>query len=163
MDDIAGRKALFEASGLTKGRVLDIGMGECGCMSFYLVRRGFQVVGIDSSSKAVHEARETAARRKCSGLFSAKRAKAEQLPFERHEFDAVIAYNSFHHMNGIGTAISEMFRVCRDRGLVIISDLHDNAPGSVELLRKIETLAAGRAKTVRRITTKHNTVFICKK
>ncbi|MDA8422759.1 MAG: class I SAM-dependent methyltransferase [Nitrospiraceae bacterium] len=163
MDDIAGRKALLEASGLTKGRVLDIGMGDCGCMSFYLARRGFQVVGIDSSSKAVHEARETAARRKCSGLFSAKRANAEQLPFERCEFDAVIAYNSFHHMNGVGKAISEMFRVCKDKGLVIISDLHDNEPGSGELLQKIERLAAGRAKNVRTIRTKHNTVFMCRK
>ncbi len=163
MDDIAGRKALLKASGLTKGLILDVGMGDCGCMSFYLVRRGFQVVGIDSSSKAVHEARETAAHRKCSGLFSAKRANAERLPFQRYEFDAVIAYNSFHHMDGIGKAISEMFRVCRDRGLVIISDLHDNAPGSADLLRKIETLAAGRAKTVRRVRTKHNTVFICRK
>lgn len=163
MDDIAGRKALLEASGLTKGRILDIGMGECGCMSFYLARRGFQVVGIDSSSKAVHEARETAARRKCSGLFSGKRANAELLPFQRYEFDAVIAYNSFHHMNGIGKAIREMFRVCKDRGLVIISDLHDNEPGSGELLRKIEKLVAGRAKNVRTIRTKHNTVFICRK
>ncbi len=34
MDDIAGRKALLEASGLKKGRVLDIGMGDCGCMFF---------------------------------------------------------------------------------------------------------------------------------
>ncbi len=163
MDDIAGRKALLEASGLTKGRILDIGMGDCGCMSFYLARKGFQVVGIDSSSKAVHEARETAAGRKCSGLFSAKRANAEQLPFQRYEFDAVIAYNSFHHMNGIGRAISEMFRVCKDRGLVIISDLCDKEPESGELLQKIEKFVAGCAKTVRTIRTKHNMVFICRK
>ncbi len=163
MDDIAGRKALLEASGLKKGRVLDIGMGDCGCMSFYLVRRGFQVVGIDSSSKAVHEARETAAGRKYSGLFSAKRANAERLPFQRYEFDAVIAYNSFHHMNGIGKAISEMFRVCKDSGLVIISDLRDNEPESGRLLRKTEKCLTSRAKTVRKIRTKHNMLFICRK
>jgi len=163
MDDIAGRKALLEASGLKEGRILDIGMGDCGCMSFYLARRGFQVVGIDSSSKAVHEARKTAASGKCSGLFAAKRANAERLPFQRYEFDAVIAYNSFHHMNRIGKAIGEMFRVCKDRGLVIISDLHDNEPGSGELLRKIGKLTAGRAKTIRTIRTKQNMVFICRK
>jgi ubiquinone/menaquinone biosynthesis C-methylase UbiE len=162
MDDIAGRKALLEASGLKKGRILDIGMGDCGCMSFYLARRGFQVVGIDSSSKAVHEARVNAASIKCSGLFAAKKANAERLPFQRNEFDAVIAYNSFHHMDGIGKAIREMFRVCKSSGLVIISDLQDNEAGSCELLRKIEKLVASRAKTVRKIKTKHNLVFICR-
>jgi len=162
MDDVAGRKALLEASGLKKGRILDIGMGDCGCMSFYLARRGFQVVGIDRSSKAVHEARVNAAGIKYSGSFEAKRANAERLPFQRNEFDAVVAYNSFHHMDGIGKAIREMFRVCKNRGLVIISDLHDNEPGSGELLRKIEKLVAGRAKTIRKVRTKHNLIFICR-
>ena len=131
-------------------------------MSFYLARRGFQVVGIDRSSKAVHEARANAASRKCSGLLAAKMAHAERLPFEREEFDAVIAYNSFHHMGGIGKAIKEMFRVCKNGGLVIISDLLDNEPGSGELLRKIEKLVTGRAKTFRKVKTKHNVVFICR-
>ena len=162
MEDIAGRKALFEASGLKKGRILDIGMGDCCCMSFFLARRGFQVVGIDRSSKAVHEARAKAANMKCSGSFVAKRANANRLTFRGNEFDAVIAYNSFHHMDGIGKAIREMFRVCKNRGLVIISDLHDNEPGSGELLRKIERLVAGRAMTVRKVRTKHNLVLICR-
>lgn len=30
LDDLGGRKALIRASGLTKGKVLDIGIGECG-------------------------------------------------------------------------------------------------------------------------------------
>ncbi len=130
MDDIAGRKALLEASGLKKGRVLDIGLGVCGCMYFYLVRRGFQVVGIDRSPHAVHEARLRAAKLRCFGSFAARKADADRLPFGNGEFDAIIAYNSFHHMDVIGKAVWEMFRVCKNNGHVIISDLLDNEPGS---------------------------------
>ncbi len=163
MDDISGRRALLHASGLKKGRILDVGMGDCCCMSFFLARRGFDVVGIDRSPHAVHEARIRSAKKRCSGSFAARKASAERLPFDREAFDGVIAYNSFHHMNGIGKAIGEMFRVCRDKGLVIISDLHDNEPGSGKLLRKIENLVAGEAKNVHTIRTKHNTVFVCRK
>ena len=35
MDDFKGREALLNASGLKEGRILDIGMGDCGCMSFF--------------------------------------------------------------------------------------------------------------------------------
>lgn len=170
MHDVAGRKALFEASGLKKGRILDIGMGDCGCMSFYLVRRGFHVVGIDRSSIAVHAARVKAANRKCSGSFAAKRANAERLPFNRNEFDAVIAYNSFHHMDSIRKVIDEMFRVCKMRGLVVISDLRENGknagehvPDTEELLRKIEKSVSEHAKSVRKVRAKHNMIFICRK
>jgi 2-polyprenyl-3-methyl-5-hydroxy-6-metoxy-1,4-benzoquinol methylase len=55
MDDLAGRKSLIKASGLKKGHILDIGMGDCGCMSFFLAKRGFNVTGIDRSSIAVHD------------------------------------------------------------------------------------------------------------
>jgi len=38
MDDLIGGEALIKASGLKKGRILDIGMGDCGCMAFFLAR-----------------------------------------------------------------------------------------------------------------------------
>lgn len=50
MDDRAGRKALLKACGIERGRVLDVGMGGCGCMSAFLAKRGFDVVGIDHST-----------------------------------------------------------------------------------------------------------------
>jgi 2-polyprenyl-3-methyl-5-hydroxy-6-metoxy-1,4-benzoquinol methylase len=57
MDDLAGRKALIKTSGLKEGCILDIGMGNCGCMSFFLAKRGFDVIGIDRSPNAVHNSR----------------------------------------------------------------------------------------------------------
>ncbi len=163
MDDISGRRALLRASGLKKGRILDVGMGDCCCMSFFLARRGFDVVGIDRSPHAVHEARMRSAKTRCSGSFTARKASADRLPFDHEAFEGVIAYNSFHHMDGIGKAVREMFRVCKNKGQVIISDPHDNGPESGILLRKIERLLAGQAQSIKELSTRHNRVFICRK
>lgn len=124
MDDLAGRKALIKASGLKEGRILDIGMGDCGCMSFFLSRRGFDVIGIDHSPNAVHDSRKDAKKEKFKGTFEARLANAENLPFKDNEFDAVSAYHSIHHMDNLKKVISEMFRVCKTSGLILISDLH---------------------------------------
>lgn len=170
MDDIAGRKRLLETSGLKQGRVLDIGMGDCACMSFFFARRGFQVVGIDRSPKAVHDARTSAAKKRFEGTFTAKMANAERLPFHHDEFDAVVSYNSFHHMDSIRKVIDEMFRVCHKKGLVLISDLYENGQkagehesDNDELLIKIEKILTKFTKSIRKIRTKHNMMFICKK
>jgi 2-polyprenyl-3-methyl-5-hydroxy-6-metoxy-1,4-benzoquinol methylase len=64
IDDLAGRKTLIKASGLKEGRILDIGMGNCGCMSFFLAKRGFDVIGIDRSPNAVHESKKDAKKEK---------------------------------------------------------------------------------------------------
>jgi ubiquinone/menaquinone biosynthesis C-methylase UbiE len=124
MDDLAGRKALIKTSGLKEGRILDIGMGNCGCMSFFLAKRGFDVIGIDRSPNAVHESRKDAKKEKFKGTFKAKLANAENLPFEDGEFDAVFAYHSMHHIDNMKKAIDEMFRVCKQGGFILIAELH---------------------------------------
>lgn len=35
MNDLEERKALIDAAEIKEGRILDIGMGDCGCMSFF--------------------------------------------------------------------------------------------------------------------------------
>ncbi len=73
-------------------------------------------------------------------------------------------------MDGIRKVINEMFRVCKNRGLVVISDLRENGKNagehehdSEELLRKIEKCVSMHAGSVRKIRTKHNMIFICRK
>ena len=113
----------------------------------------------------MHDSRVNAERKNFQGTFEAKKASAEHLPFARDEFDAVIAYNSFHHMDNIRTVIREMFRVCNKGGLVVISDLTENGEGAdaCELLASVKRQCAAYAKTVRTIRTKHNTIYVCRK
>lgn len=169
IDDLAGRKALIKASGLRKGRVLDIGMGDCGCMSFFLAKRGFNVIGIDRSPNAVHDAREDAEKKKFEGSFEAKLANAKNLPFGDNVFDAVFAYHSMHHMDNVGKVIDEMFRVCKKRGFILISDLnekgrkaYEHQSDNGEFLKKIEDSLIKYNKSIRKIKTKYNIMFICK-
>jgi len=170
MDDLSGRRALIKASMLKKGRILDIGMGDCGCMSFFLAKRGFDVVGIDRSLRAIHDSRKDARKERLRGSFEAKLANAEDLPFTDNEFDAIFSYHSMHHMDKVAKVIGEMFRVCKRRGFILISDFHEKGrraykhkPDSSHLLNRIEKSLAKHNKSVRMVRTKYNMMFICRK
>ena len=169
MDDMDGRKALLKASKIKKGRILDVGMGDCGCMSFFLAKKGFDVIGIDRSPIAIHDSRKCALKDRFKGSFQAKRANAEKMPFSNHEFDAVVAYHALHHVDNVLKVINEMFRVCRKDGHVIISDLHEKGrksyahiPDDGKLLNKIEILLSKHTKSIRKIITQNNMMFICR-
>jgi phosphatidylethanolamine/phosphatidyl-N-methylethanolamine N-methyltransferase len=169
IDDLEGRKQLLKLSRLKKGRILDMGMGECGCMSFFLAQRGFEVVGIDSSSIAVHNSRKEAELKKFNGSFQVRRMNAEKTSFEDESFDAVFSYHSMHDMPNPDKVIKEMFRVCRKGRLVVISDL--NARGRKEYghepnekyLLDVERQLKKYSQQIRRGKTDINEIFICKK
>ena len=171
MDDLAGRKVFIKALGLKKGRILDVGLGACGCMSFLLASKGFSVIGTDHSKQAIHEARENAKKKKFKGSFQSRLADAEKLPFKNNEFDAVIAYRSLHHIQNINKAIKEMFRVCRGNGVVLISDpneqelkgKYEHVPDPDRHFKTIESSLAKHTKSIIRKKTKHNKMYICKK
>jgi len=170
MDDLEGRKALIDAVGLKEGRILDIGMGDCGCMSFFLANRGFDVIGIDRSPNAVYDSRKDARKRKFKGTFEAKLADAENLPFGDNEFDAVFSYHSMHHMDNLNKVVDEIFRVCKNGGFVLISDLHEEGrkkyehePDNGEFLKRMEDCLTRYAISIQKIRTKYNMMFICKK
>ena len=170
MDDIAGRKALIKASGLKKGYILDVGLGACGCMSFFLAGKGFKVIGTDYSKQAVHDARVSAKQKKFKGDFQARLANAEKLPFTKNEFDAVIAYRSLHHISNVKKAIAEMFRVCKKNGFVLISDpnekeliKYEHILDAQEHFKRIEVALIKYTELIKKAKTKHTNMFICKK
>lgn len=170
MEDTSGRMVLIRASGLKKGRILDVGMGGCGCMSFFLAKRGFDVVGIDHSPRAVHIARMDAKKKRFRGSFEAKLANAENLPFPDNEFDAVLSYHSMHHMDNVEKVIDGIFRVSKRGGLILISDLHEEGrkaykhkPDICNLFKRIEKSLAKYARSVRKVRSKYNMMFICRK
>ena len=170
MDDLVARKTLIKAAGLKGGRILDIGMGDCGCMSFFLAERGSHVIGIDRSPNAVHKSRHNAKRKKFKGSFQAKLANAEHLPFEDGEFDAVSSYHSMHHLNDARKAIKEMFRVCKPGGFVLVADLnekgrkkYDHELDNGRFLKRVERYLDRCAVLMRKVEAKYTTLFICKK
>ena len=168
-EDITGREVLLKASGLKSGRILDVGMGSCACMSLFLATLGFEVTGVDRSPHVIHVARQKGARKRLKGSFMARRADATSLPFGKGVFDAVISFHSLHHMDNPVPAIREMFRVCRPGGMVLVADLNETGrkvykhkadPGS-RLLRSIERVSKSKSTGVRIVDTRMDRLFIC--
>jgi len=169
VDDLEGRKQLLNLSGLKRGRILDMGMGDCGCMSFFLARKGFDVIGIDFSSTAVHNSRKEADLRKFKGSFQVRRMNAEQTSFVDESFDAVFSYHSMHDMPKPDKVIREMFRVCRKGGVVAISDLNANGRREYghepdeKFLLDVKRQLKKYSKQIRKGKTDINEMFICEK
>ena len=78
---------------LNRGKVLDVGCGT-GENALYLAEKGFAVVGVDLTNRAIGAAREKAAERKLKVDF--REGNALSLDFKDSVFDNVIDSGLFH-------------------------------------------------------------------
>jgi SAM-dependent methyltransferase len=90
--------SLVESGGI-RGRALDLGCGT-GTHSIYLARRGFAVVGVDFSSKAIEMAREKA--RQAGAAVDFRVGDVTRLDFLREPFDFVLDIGCFHSLDAKG-------------------------------------------------------------
>jgi glycine/sarcosine N-methyltransferase len=108
--------------GTERAAVLDCSCG-IGTQAIALGRRGHRVTGTDISLAAVTRAVREAERRDVPLVAAV--ADMRRLPFADEEFDAVVcADNSLPHLldeRAVLAALSEMRRVLRDRGRVVVS------------------------------------------
>lgn len=86
---------LVEKGLIKKGKALDICCG-AGTNALYLAKKGFQVTGIDISSRAIEYAKEKA--RKASAGIQFQVENFLNLPFEDEEFDFIFDMGCFHHV-----------------------------------------------------------------
>jgi len=102
-----------------KGKALDICCG-AGTNALYLTKKGFQVTGIDISSKAIEHAKEKA--RKANARTQFQVQNFLNLPFEDEEFDFVFDMGCFHHVKveDRDTFIRGVHRVLKKGGSYIM-------------------------------------------
>lgn len=107
-EEIAAR-GLIERAGR---RVLDVGCGPESRLAGF----GLGAVGVDRSERALYRARP--------GCRSLVRADAAALPFASASFDSVWCFGLLHHLEDAAAArtLSEMRRVARPRGLLVVFD-----------------------------------------
>jgi len=86
---------LVEGGLMRGGKALDLCCG-AGTNAVYLAKKGFQVAGVDISSKAVEYARRKADEAKVKVNFTVQ--SFLNLPFEDEEFDFVFDMGCFHHV-----------------------------------------------------------------
>jgi SAM-dependent methyltransferase len=97
-------------------KALDVGCGE-GRFCRMLKSHGVDVVGIDPTPALLAAAR----RRDVGGTYL--KARAESLPFRREAFDLVVSYLSLIDIPDAEAAVSEMARVLRPGGTLLIANL----------------------------------------
>ena len=101
---------------LTKGAALDVGCGE-GRFCRILRREGFEPVGLDPTTELLDAARA----RDPKGVYV--EGWAEALEFTDASFDLVVSYLSLIDIENAQTAISEMVRVLKPGGTLLIANL----------------------------------------
>ncbi|MGH1367487.1 MAG: class I SAM-dependent methyltransferase [Maritimibacter sp.] len=104
-------------------KVLDVGCGE-GRFCRMLSSHGVSTVGIDPIQAMIEQAR----RRHPAGDY--RLAYAEDLPFDDSSFDLVVSYLTLIDIDGLEEAATEMARVLRPNGRLIIGNLSSFATSS---------------------------------
>jgi len=110
------------ATGLgVKLRVLDVGCGP-GIVAEALAGDGHAVVALDLTPEMVRRARQ---RCQDSGFSNVHYiiSQAEHLPFEEAAFNAVVTRLTIHHFIDPGVVCSDMARITRLKGRLIVADI----------------------------------------
>jgi ubiquinone/menaquinone biosynthesis C-methylase UbiE len=101
--------------------VLDIATGP-GYIAEAFARAAREVIGVDLTAAMLAIGEE---RTKQNGVanISFRIGDAQNLPFEGESFDVVVCRLALHHMQEPGRVVSEMARVCRTGGTVLVEDI----------------------------------------
>ncbi len=116
--------ALHEYEAFAGKRVLDIGSGNGYVLSKY-AGAGARVQGVDLTRTAIQLCRKRFALTRLRGDFLV--GNAERLPFRDEAFDCVCSMGVLHHTPNTERAVSEVFRVLRPGGRVILMFYHRNS------------------------------------
>lgn len=121
-DVVAQRGQFLQALGPQPGeRVLDVGSGP-GFLAAAIaeaVGSTGAVLGVDISEPLLAVARSHCAHQ---SWVEFRHADATQLPFEDHDFDAVISTQVLEYIRDVGAALAEVHRVLRPGGRVAVVD-----------------------------------------
>jgi ubiquinone/menaquinone biosynthesis C-methylase UbiE len=134
--DLEARIARLLAPLAGDERALDVGCGT-GALAYALAPLVGEVVGVDSSEEYIAAAREGAPDG-CTFMLG----DAEVLPFPYGDFDLVGCLRVLHHVARPELVVSEIARVTRPRGRILIAD----QLGDVDPMRSLELDRFERAR-----------------
>jgi ubiquinone/menaquinone biosynthesis C-methylase UbiE len=113
---------LIEMSGVCGAdRVLDVACGP-GIVACQFARHAEQVTGMDLTPAMIEQAKKRQ-QDECLENLSWTIGNAVPLPYADDSFSLVITRYSYHHLLSPERALSEMIRVCRPGGRVMVADV----------------------------------------
>lgn len=138
---------LLELVALNGATVIDVGSGD-GALTRLMTRQGARVLGIETSDYQLAKAR--AAERQGDEVYA--EGTAEHLPAPDCTIDAVVFFNSLHHVevDAMDQALAEAARVLRPGGFVYVSEPIAEGP-FFELCRPVDDETVVRARALEAI------------
>ena len=135
--------AYLQKQGCTRGELLDIGTGPADIPLLLVeAHEGLEITGIDFGTDMLRSARLQVAERGESRRIRLMEVDAQELPFEREQFDGAFSKNVLHHVQDPVRMLREAMRVLRPGAPLVVRDLV--RPGSEEELQALlEGHAAG--------------------
>ncbi|MEV7046518.1 methyltransferase domain-containing protein [Amycolatopsis sp. NPDC051061] len=109
-------------------RVLDLGCGVGGPALRAVERTGAHLTGVSISAGQVAHANRLVADAGLAGLAEFRHGNAMALPFDDESFDAVMAIESLIHMPDREQVLSEVRRVLKPGGRLVLTELSERAP-----------------------------------
>ena len=103
------------------GRVLDVGTGK-GRFAIALARHVANVTTVDVSAEEQRQARLEAIHVGVADRIRFVTQDARFLPWPARSFDAVVAWNVFHHLDDPGRVLTEMIRMVKPGGKLVLAD-----------------------------------------
>lgn len=97
--------------------VLDLGCGNGNVLEKIMETSNAKLFGLDLSLKMIESARK-----KLADTVELKVGDAEKLPYTENQFDVVICNASFHHYPNPERVLSEIKRVLKRGGILVLGD-----------------------------------------
>ncbi len=133
------RKALVQFLNVVpkQAKILDIGTGK-GHLALAIAQAGWSVTSVDLSDSELYFARLNAVYFQLDEKIELLTMDAKNLNVPEHSFDVVMCADLMHHLPQPDAVLSEMIRVCKPIGRILISDLNENGQKILKNLLKQE-------------------------
>ncbi len=109
------------------GRALDVGCGPGIMLKELVIKRYFELYGVDISDKMIVEAKTIADKMLLKGRASFSVGDADNLKFPNNHFDLILAMGLIEYLDDPRKGIKEMVRVAKPGSEIIITYCHKNS------------------------------------
>ena len=132
-------------------KFLDAGCGTCA-HSIRLAKRGYSILAIDFSESILKKAQQHLQSTNLHNNIRLQRENILSLPFTDGTFDYILCWGVLMHIPDVEKALSELHRVLKTHGILVISEGNMHSLQSI-ILRILKLLLRGEKATVKKTVT----------